>query len=136
MKLRLEENSLRLRLTTSEVERFGAIGFVTATVRFGDSLLIYSLETHVEARAVNARFAGNHIAVIVPVSAAKDWVESEQVSLSGEQPFEKDSPNDNLKITIEKDFVYFDKSADSEDSDIFTRSAGKHVIQKVSNRET
>jgi hypothetical protein len=136
MKLRLKGNSLRLRLTPGEVDHFGAIGIVTETVKFGDSQLIYSLETSGEARAINASFADNHIVVIVPVSTAKNWVESEQVSLTGEHSFEKDSPNDNLKITIEKDFVYFDKSADSENSDTFTRSAEKHVIQEISNEET
>lgn len=118
---------MRLRLLRGEVEQFGETGRVTETIRFGASSgenLIYELESSGDAREIAAHFYDNRIVVLVPEASARDWLESELVSLRGEQ-----STGDNseyvLKILIEKDFVCLDRQDDPDNADAFPHPTGK-----------
>ena len=125
MKLRIRGNSLRLRLLRGEVERFGADGRVTETIQFGESQLSYSLEASSEAQAICARFSDNRITVTIPDETARNWVESEQVSLTGEQSFKNGASENVLTILIEKDFVCLDRKNDPDNADAFPHPTGK-----------
>lgn len=119
MKLRIRGNSLRLRLLRGEIERFGKTGCLAETIQFGAAQLAYSLEMRSEAQTINANFADNQITVIIPESTARNWIESEQVGLTGEQLNETDAPENVLKITIEKDFVCLERKDDPDNADAF-----------------
>ena len=128
MKLRIRGNSLRLRLLRGEVEQFGKIGRVVETIRFGASpaaQLSYILEADGEAEQINTFFADNQITVLVPEKAARNWVESDDVSLRSEQPIENGDAENILKILIEKDFVCLDRKDDPDNSDAFPHPTGK-----------
>jgi len=128
MKLRIRGNSLRLRLLRGEVEQFGKIGRVVETIRFGASpaaQLSYILEADGEAEQINTFFADNQITVLVPEKAARNWVESDEVSLRSEQPIENGDAENILKILIEKDFVCLDRKDDPDNSDAFPHPTGK-----------
>lgn len=130
MKLRIRGNSLRLRLLRGEVDLFGKTGRVIETIRFGASSgekLIYALESDKDAREITARFTGSQIVVVVPEAAARSWVETEQISLKGEQSVETAAPEKILKILIEKDFVCLDRKEDPDNIDAFPHPNGKGV---------
>jgi hypothetical protein len=139
MKLRLRENSLRLRLLRGEVEQFGQTGRVVETIRFGaspDAHLSYVLEADGEARQITTHFSNNLITVKIPAPLAKNWVETEQVALKAEQPIENGkqnaseengAPENVLKILIEKDFVCLDRKDDPDNADAFPHPSGKCV---------
>lgn len=113
MKLRIRRNSIRLRLSKSEVEEFGNNGRVSDEICFGVSPsdnLIYSLEKSSD-KLVNAVFLNSEITVFVPPKIAKNWVETDEIGFEAEQVFNDDS---NLKILVEKDFVCL-KPRDNED---------------------
>lgn len=137
MKLRIRGNSLRLRLLRSEVEQFGKTGRVAETIRFGDApaaQLSYILEADSKAQQITTNFADNKITVKVPDSVARNWVESEQVSLTNEQAIENNKQNEPaknsaaeniLKILIEKDFACLDRRDDPDNVDAFPHPTGK-----------
>ena len=133
MKLRIRGNSLRLRLLRGEVEQFGKTGRVAETIQFGVSpaaRLSYILEADGEAEQINANFKDNQITVKVPAQAARNWVESDEVSLRSEQSIEngagKNGTSENvLKILIEKDFVCLDRKNDPDNVDAFPHPTGK-----------
>jgi len=137
MKLRIRGNSLRLRLLRGEVEQFGATGRVAETIQFGASpaaRLSYVLEADGKAREITTRFAENQITVTVPDQIARNWVESELVTLTNEQLIEnggqngakKNADSENvLKILIEKDFVCLDRKGDPDNLDAFPHPTGK-----------
>ena len=113
MKLRIRGNSIRLRLTKSEVDSFSTGGRVEETVDFGDGTAKfgYALEA-ADTPNVSAEFVGDTIRVLVPKDRACDWVRSEQVGIeSGE-----DSP---LSILIEKDFACLQVRPGEPDDDAF-----------------
>ncbi len=137
MKLRIRGNSLRLRLLRGEVQQFGETGRIAETIRFGASpaaQLSYVLEADGEARQISASFAENKVTVMIPGAVARNWVESDEVSLMSEQPIEigeqsgatKNGTSENvLKILIEKDFVCLDRQNDPDSSDAFPHPTGK-----------
>jgi len=128
MKLRIRGNSLRLRLMRGEVERFGETGRVTETIRFGVSpreQLTYSLEASSDAKAIGAHFADNQITVTIPDTMARNWVDSDLITLDSNQPLETDAPESVLKILIEKDFVCLDRKDDPDNADAFPHPTGK-----------
>ncbi|MET0753670.1 MAG: hypothetical protein ABWZ66_09875 [Pyrinomonadaceae bacterium] len=117
MKLRLRDNSLRLRLLQSEITRLKETGSVSEAITFGASqILIYRLQISLEAQAISARFQNNEIIVEIPVEIAGRWINTEQVGLKTEQ-----TPGDGkaLLILIEKDFVCIDRPFDADNKDAF-----------------
>jgi len=128
MKLRIRGNSLRLRLLRGEVEQFGKTGRVAETIQFGVSpaaRLSYILEADGEAEQININFKDNQITVKIPAQAARNWVESDEVSLRSEQPIENGDAENILKILIEKDFVCLDRKDDPDNSEAFPHPTGK-----------
>jgi predicted transcriptional regulator len=137
MKIRIKGNSLRLRLLRREVSQLGEFGRVTETIQFGalpHEQLTYSLEVSSNAKAINAQFTNNQIMVTIPKSTAKNWVETEQITLENNQLIENGiqnneiqstEPQNVLKILIEKDFVCLDRKNDPDNADAFPYPAGK-----------
>jgi hypothetical protein len=113
MKLRIDGNSIRLRLTQSEVGTFGTEGAVQENVNFGtrqESGLYYVIEKHAGG-ALSASFDGAKIIVSVPQDIAEKWVNSEQVGIEG--------LDGKMQILIEKDFVCFNPREGEDQSDNF-----------------
>lgn len=119
MKLRIRGNSLRLRLTQSEIAQFGETGKVEEMVEFGfapGESLIYALETDPAATSVGAAFENNRLRVLVPSPEAEKWVRTAQTGIAAEQPIGNQK---NLRILIEKDFACLEKRPGDEDRDAF-----------------
>ncbi len=117
MKMRVRENSIRLRLTQSEVKRFGEIGLVEETLEFGDAAkLTYALESESGAEKVEVRFQNQRIAVIVPQNTAKHWTDSNEVGIKTEQNIRDGK---TLRILIEKDFACLETRTGEDEFDAF-----------------
>ena len=77
MKLRLQGNSVRLRLTRSEVERLRDTGLVEESVDFGGGeVLAYRLLSQLEPGPVQARFRQGTVTVSVATEVAQAWAAS------------------------------------------------------------
>jgi len=109
MKLRILGNSVRMRLTKSEVTQIGGKGRVEETVEFGfepSQKLIYALETTAILENVRATFENNCLRVFVPRNQAEQWANSNRVGIEFEQPLRNDK---YLRILLEKDFACLDE---------------------------
>ena len=117
MKIRIRGNSVRVRVSKTELADFGSRGSVTDRVCFdGDSELIYRLAVDDRAREPHADFTGRTITVRLPRSMADEWVNSDQVSLRSEQGI---AGGEQLRILVEKDFECLAPREDEDDSDAF-----------------
>ena len=114
MKLRIFGNSIRLRLSQTEVERLHTTGKVEECVSFGKSALTYTLESS-GISEITASFENNRLVVSVPAGAARQWAASDEISLKAEKPL---NPGESLKILIEKDFKCL-TPRDEDESDNF-----------------
>ncbi|MBA3440838.1 MAG: hypothetical protein H0T92_13310 [Pyrinomonadaceae bacterium] len=119
MKWRICGNSLRLRLSRSEVARFGEVGCVEDAVEFGTEpgrRLVCTLQSSTDFHSVAAQYSNNRITVQVPTQLAKQWVETDQVGFNGEQAL---GPDRTLRLLIEKDFACLDAREGDTDDDAF-----------------
>ncbi len=112
MKLRLRHNSIRLRLTRSDVDRLQRSGQVRETVEFPHKPLVFSLESSRDAETISASFVDGCLSVTVPLEQSRAWASTEEVGIEAEYQ--------GLSILIEKDWPCLHPSA-REDADTFAR---------------
>ena len=119
MKIRIKGNTVRLRLTKTEVDNFGKHGIVKESTKFGpDSTLTYSLKK-TNDNELNASFDKGNIEVYVPQNLAEEWVNTEKVGMDNHDNEE------NLKILIEKDFACLTERVGEDESDMFPHPEGE-----------
>lgn len=110
MKLRMHSNSVRLRLSRSEVDALGESGRVEESVQFApDQALWYSVEC-AEMVEPEARFEENAIRVKLPRTEVKQWIETNQTGI--------EVTLGALKVLVEKDFKCMHRDG-PEDADSF-----------------
>jgi hypothetical protein len=102
MKLRIHGNSLRLRLSQSDVAQFSKTGFVEESIQFAPGAsFAYALESLSSLKTPQALYGNGFLRIQVPGADATDWVRSDRVGISGDQLLESGK---HLSILIEKDF--------------------------------
>ena len=100
MKLRIRENTIRLRLKQGEVATLASGEPVVEQTQFPGSVLTYSLRAS-DLEAPTASFENGELAVYLPRSIVDTWASSDQVSIAGEQPL---ADSGALSLLVEKDF--------------------------------
>jgi len=114
MKLRIQGNSLRLRLSQSEVSQFSKTGFVEDSVQFAPSVsFAYTLESSSSIRAPQVSFQNGWLKFQVPSAMGMEWFTTDRVGISADQPLESGK---HLSILIEKDFqcLHVDEARDPD----------------------
>lgn len=120
MKLRIQGNSIRFRLTQTEVNNFGQDDACMSKVEFpGGSTLIYRLTT---ASELSSNFRNNVITIALPETETESWIKSDQVGISGDLTLENE---DKLSILVEKDFKCLTERSEDE-SDLFPNPKESH----------
>ena len=116
MKLRIRENSLRLRLSQGEVRRLRESGKVSEALRFGHGELRYELLAEPDATHPNAEYLEGLLRVTLPLAAAEEWADSDRVGIHALQTVAEGLTMDLL---IEKDFQCLHSRQGEDDSDSF-----------------
>lgn len=117
MKLRILGDSLRLRLSQSDVRELSDRGRVQETIHFGPgAALTYALVVGTAGPKLEAGYEGDTITVRIPEGDARRWIDTEQVALCAEQPLRDDVA---LRVLIEKDFQCLVPRPGEEDADGF-----------------
>jgi len=117
MKLRISGNSIRLRVRRSEVAKLTAGERIAETVHLGcgeQTALMYALGTEA-ASAVQVRYEGSEILVLLPKDEANTWAGTEQVGIYATVDV---GVYGKLDVIVEKDFACLDLS-DAENEDTF-----------------
>jgi hypothetical protein len=100
MKLRIRENTIRLRLKQNEVAQVAAGQSIVEETRFPASTLTCSLQVSDDDTA-SANFEQGTLAIYLPAADVARWAGSDQVSIVAEQAVDA---SDTLSLLIEKDF--------------------------------
>lgn len=117
MKIRIRDNSIRLRLTRGEVENIRENGVVRSTTGFpGGRYLRYALESSPACVNPAAFYSDNEIRVCLPEKTVLTWATTEQVSIEGEHTLDD---GDRLSILVEKDFACLAPRPGEDESDMF-----------------
>ena len=117
MKLRIRDNSLRFRLTRTEVDTLRNDGMIKATLNFpGGAMIDYVVESDSSAVNSTANFSNNRIGLRIPETTVKEWADSSQVSIRSEETLNGD---DVLTLLVEKDFACLAPRDGEDESDMF-----------------
>ena len=117
MKLRVLDNSIRLRLTQGEVKTVSTEGLVKGRVRFaGSNTFDYVLESSPATVKPEAHLSNNVLTVRVPVMDIQNWADSDRVSIDSEQILDD---GERLRILVEKDFHCLAPREGEDESDMF-----------------
>lgn len=117
MKLRLRENSIRLRLLQGEVKILKETGTVSEKIMFSKSqILVYTLKVSENMSEIFADFKDQEITIEIPKQTAQDWIQTNLVGLENEQKIDDEK---TLKILIEKDFVCLERPLDKDNADAY-----------------
>ena len=117
MKLRVLDNSIRLRLTRGEVETVSTEGLVKGRVRFaGSNTFDYVLESSPATVKPEAHWSNNVLTVRVPVMDIRNWADSDRVSIDSKQILDD---GERLRILVEKDFQCLAPREGEDESDMF-----------------
>ena len=121
MKLRIQDNSLRLRLSQTEVNTLRNNGKVREQINFpSGSVLKYVL---VNGDAMKCEFAGNEIAVTLLAEDINNWADTDQVGINQDINLEN---GEILSILIEKDFKCLTRNPE-EERDMYPNPKAAHA---------
>ena len=119
MKLRIQGDSVRLRLLQGEVRQLAEIGRVESRTRFAPGCeLRYVVRTSMTAHEISAEYDGTTIVVTLPENEAKAWTAGEQVGLY------RETASGGVSISVEKDFACLDR-ADADNRDTYPNPKAK-----------
>jgi len=111
MKIRIKSNSIRLRLTKTEVDNFAANGFVEEKTEFGNNYFLYRVESSAYHPELAAAYQGNIITVFIPTAIAQNWTSTDLVGFENKMDI---SNNKQLFLLVEKDFVCLDNTFEDQ----------------------
>jgi len=112
MKLRLQSNSIRLRLKRSEVEHLAKTGCIEEKIVIGaglDDAFHYVLESSHAVSTPQAALKKNGILIQVPFDTVSNWAAGDDVGIEASLPVGDDQ---RLQVIIEKDFACLNGTAE------------------------
>jgi len=111
MKIRIKGNSIRYRLTKTEVKTFCETGYFEDSTDFGDTLFTYALKAKERINGIEAQFESNTITLSLNKNISENWYESDQISFR--HSVER-TDGSTLNLLIEKDFVCMDEREEDQ----------------------
>ena len=118
MKIRINGNSVRLRLSKSEVEEFGRKGYIESRTKFGGPVFTYAL-SKTTAPEMTAEFDNCKMVMYLPEDQATTWVKTEKIGYDANMDI---GGGEVLYLLLEKDFKCLDKTMEDQ-SDFFENPA-------------
>jgi hypothetical protein len=113
MKLRIKGNSLRLRVTQTEMALLAQAGSIEETIRFGpepEARLTYALAVAESGDDIRMEYKAQRVTVVVSRAALRHWSRASEVGIYGESA--------GISLVVEKDFACLDGD-DPVDEDAF-----------------
>lgn len=112
MKIRIKGNSIRYRLTKTEIANFGKNGYLEEKTEFLNSLVFYyCLEKRPGIDNLQTSFGNNRITVFVPENITEEWTTTDVVGFNNKILL---GEGKELFLLIEKDFVCLDHTLEDQ----------------------
>lgn len=120
MKLRIKGNTIRFRLTQTEIDSIGK-GSVEDKTKFpiGNSL-IYKIQ---QGDSFSTAFSEGVVLITVPSELVDSWATSDKISI--DYSFELEDGN-QLEISLEKDFKCLTERPKEDETDMYPNPLEKH----------
>lgn len=115
MKIRIKGNTVRYRLSKTEVATLAQTGELEERTHFTDSTLAYSIRSY-HQDILSATFLKNTITLYVPKAVLNNWANSNQTGIDYTQLL---PDGETLYLLLEKDFKCIDAEVIEDQSDYF-----------------
>lgn len=116
MKIRIKNNSIRLRLSKTDVDDLKTKGLIECkTVFIGNEVFEYVLQTDINAKKISARFDDGNITVVLPFAEAQTLTETNEITVKG---YQDNGAKEPLFILVEKDLQCLDPTHEDQ-SDMY-----------------
>jgi hypothetical protein len=115
MKLRIKENSMRLRISPSDLKRLLTTGRIEEVIYFGpepDAKLTYAVEQAASNGEITVRYRPQEVTVVLPTENIRKWAQGDEVGIYGAF----NAGRKQLDWAIEKDFACLDREEGNEDT--------------------
>jgi hypothetical protein len=99
MKIRIKGNTLRYRLTKTDIKAFAEKGYIEEITEFGNQRFVYALQ-RIFGGQLSASLDYNKITMLMPDTMAEEWIITDRVGF--------ENTDSRLYLLIEKDFVCLD----------------------------
>lgn len=114
MKIRIKGDSIRLRLTKSDIKNMGALGVIEEQTHFANTVFTYRLQRTSES-TLSAIFENQIMTIFIPENHVEEWIKTDRISF---ETFQKIDDTHQLFILVEKDFQCLDHSREDQ-SDMY-----------------
>jgi hypothetical protein len=124
MKLRIKGNTLRVRVSRSEVARLLAADCLEETIHFMPepaAKFTYALQPEQSLSRPTVQYTENRVAILIPTHQANAWGTSDQVEIAEEISL---GTVGSLGLLIEKDFACLDRSEEGNQDTFPNPNAG------------
>ena len=111
MKIRIKDNSVRLRLTKTEVETFSETGVFESETQLLGGKFYYALKASNQVSNLEAKIEGTTITVFMPSAFQEEWNDSPKVGYENHMALNE---NESLRILVEKDFACLDETIEDQ----------------------
>jgi len=111
MKIRIKGDSIRLRLSKTEVDNFSKNGFLEERTSFCDNQFVYRMESRSDFSELSAALDGQTMTVYVPETQAKEWTSTDLVGFENNM---NTGEGKTLFLLVEKDFVCLDNTLEDQ----------------------
>jgi len=111
MKIRIQGNSIRIRLSKSEVNQLVTEGNVEEKTSFLNSSFGYCLKSVAGIEELSASYEADQIIMFVPESLLENWPANNVVGFEAHMPI---GETDSLYLLLEKDFKCLDNTSEDQ----------------------
>ncbi|MBG9374848.1 hypothetical protein I5907_01265 [Panacibacter sp. DH6] len=120
MKLRFENNTVRIRIRKSELVHLKEHNNITEAVSFPVKAFTYALQI-ADVKEITPVLSESNLLIQIPVVKASAWIDSDEVGLYHLVDIDNDEA---LEVMIEKDFPCKERP-DEDKTDTFTELAAQ-----------
>ncbi|MBM1107739.1 hypothetical protein JQC67_16405 [Aurantibacter crassamenti] len=111
MKIRIKGNSIRYRLTKSDVAVFCETGYFEEQTSFSENVFVYALKASKTIQNMEAKFELNKIEVTISEDLIGEWATNNKVGYHHNLQLHDGTV---LSILIEKDFTCLDDTIEDQ----------------------
>ena len=119
MKLRIKGNSIRIRLSKTEVDQLVSGLVLSDSTSFGTNSLSYKVTPVTSGDSLTATYEKNTITLFVPNALLTEWPANSVVGFESMMPLDN---SNQLHLLLEKDFKCLDKTMEDQ-SEFFDNPA-------------
>lgn len=113
MKIRIKGNSVRFRLSKSDLDKFAANGYLEETTAFVSNTLTYALEKQADNQGnmLTADMQNNTITMFMPQKLMTEWMQTNKVGFDAYMTLDN---GEKLYLLLEKDFKCLDETIEDQ----------------------